>query len=266
MQDLRSNSGLVKLPLVTDTFVPFNPKAYLMEYYYHLGEENKELLHFHDDVYSRIFNETKRACILEFGGGPTIYQLISAAKYPVSIDFSDYLDVNLDELKVWLHDRPGNFPWNSFIQYVLEREGENSDLHSIERRAQLIRSKVKQLLHCDARETDPLGPAYRSWYDIVSANFVLESVAEELDEWDRLLDHLLSLVKPPGYLVMSVVIGSERYRVGEHYYPVTPLTPEIVITKLKEKNLSIVLTHSVDAEHRDEQGYEGIFMVLAKLR
>src|SRR6266496_4879863 len=94
---------------LADTFAPFDPRAYLKEYYSHLGQENQELLHFLNEVYRRIFVELDAARLLEFGGGPTIYQLISAAKYPVSIDFSDYLDTNLKEVQHWLQDRPEQF-------------------------------------------------------------------------------------------------------------------------------------------------------------
>src|SRR6476661_6211072 len=79
------NSSHRQSALAAETFEPFNPRAYLNEYYRHLDEANP-----------RMFTELDTARVLEFGGGPTIYQLISAAKYPASIDFSDYLDANLN--------------------------------------------------------------------------------------------------------------------------------------------------------------------------
>ena len=100
MQNIRSDSHAASAPLSPSSLASFDPKAYLREYYSRLGEENKALLHFHCKAYACIFGEVDTARMLEFGGGPTIYQLISAAKYPVAIDFSDYLDVNLKELNV----------------------------------------------------------------------------------------------------------------------------------------------------------------------
>src|SRR5437016_4759086 len=98
MQHGTLNACQAHEPLSMDAFVPFDPIAYLREYYNHLGEENRELLRFLDQAYAYIFTEIGTARMLEFGGGPTIYQLISAARYPVSIDFSDYLDSNLARL------------------------------------------------------------------------------------------------------------------------------------------------------------------------
>jgi len=264
MQALYTNIPLAHPYMCEPDYTPFNPRAYLQEYYVELGTENIELLNFFDQAYSHIFSEIKRARVLEFGGGPTIYQLISAAKYPVSIDFSDYLSVNLQELRAWLHNCPEQFPWDAFIGYVLAREGDHSTPALIRRRAHMIRRKVKRLLHCDARIPDPLGAEYRARYEIVSANFVLEAITQELADWDELIDHVLPLVKPNGYLIICTVVGASSYRVGELYYPATPITPEIATAKLRQRNFSIVMTHSVTAEHRERHGYAGIFMVVAQ--
>jgi len=249
---------------VADTFAPFDPRAYLKEYYSHLGEENQELLHFIDDVYRRIFVELDAARLLEFGGGPTIYQLISAAKYPVSIDFSDYLDANLNEVHNWLQDKPEQFFWDDFIRYVLKLEGECGNLPTVKERVQLIRHKIKRLIHCDAKKSEPLELGYRAPYDIVSINFVLESITTGMSEWNVLIENVLPLVRPQGYLLMCAITGATCYRVGERFFPAVSISPEILESKLKQQQFSIIHTHAIEAEHKDEQGYDGIAMVLAR--
>jgi nicotinamide N-methyltransferase len=266
MQALSTNILLEHAVICEPDYTPFNPRMYLQEYYTNLGTENIELLDFFDRAYSYIFSTIKRAGILEFGGGPTIYQLISASKYPVSIDFSDYLSVNLQELTAWLHNSPEQFPWDTFIGHVIAREGAHCTPALIRRRARLIRRKVKHLLHCDARLPDPLGAEYRARYEIVSANFVLEAITQEISDWGELIDHVLPLVKHNGYLIICTVVGASSYRVGELYYPATPITPEIAMAKLRQRNFSIVMTHSIDAEHQERQGYQGIFMIVAQNR
>jgi len=250
--------------LATEPFVPFDPVAYLNEYYSHLGPENQELLHFLHEAYARIFAQLAMARVLEFGGGPTIYQLISAAQYPVSIDFSDYLAVNLTAVHMWLQNRPERFHWDDFIRYVLDHEGEGSDGDAIEKRAQLIRRKVNDLMHCDAKKIHPLGSMCHAQYDIVSINFVLESITTELAEWNRLVDNVEPLIKPQGYVLMSAIIGATQYRIGELFFPAVPISPETITSKLKQKHFSIVCTRCIGAEHKEKQGYEGIFMVLAR--
>jgi hypothetical protein len=264
MQSATLNAYHAHTPRASDTFVPFDPRAYLKEYYSHLGNENRALLHFLDESYARIFTEISAARMLEFGGGPTIYQLISAAKYAVSIDFSEYLDANLNEVQLWLRDAQGQFFWDSFIRYVLDREGVHPHPGAVAQRRQLIRSKIERLIYCDAKEPDPLGPEFRSPYDIVSVNFVLESITTDMAEWNVFVEHVAPLVRPQGYLLMCAIMGASAYRVGQLYFPAVPISPEIMETKLKQQHFSIVLTHSIEAEHKDEQGYDGIFMVLAR--
>ncbi len=264
MQSATFNSYYAHTALVDSAFAPFDPRAYLNEYYSHVGNENQSLLRFLDEAYTRIFTEIDAAKILEFGGGPTIYQLISAARYPVSIDFSEYLDANLKEVQLWLQDAPGQFHWDSFIRYVLDREGAHSHPSAIAQRQQHIRNKIERLLYCDAKDPDPLGSAFLSPYDIVSVNFVLESITTEMAEWDVFADHVAPLVRPNGYLLMCAIMGASSYRVGKLYFPAVPISPEIIETKLKQQGFSIMLTQAITAEHKDEQGYDGIFMVLAR--
>ena len=45
--------------------------------------------------------------LLEFGGGPSVFTLISAAKHVGSITFSEYAETNRDELKLWKDEKSG---------------------------------------------------------------------------------------------------------------------------------------------------------------
>ncbi|MDZ4720585.1 MAG: guanitoxin biosynthesis pre-guanitoxin forming N-methyltransferase GntF [Roseiflexaceae bacterium] len=258
------NTYPIDEPLSVDVFQPFDPKAYLIEYYSYLGEENRALLHFLDAAYARIFTEKQTASVVEFGGGPTIYQLISAARYPVMIDFSDYLDENLGEVQQWLQDLPGQFCWDEFIHHVLDLEGVSAKPLAFQQRKQHIREKVSQLFHCDAKKANPLESNDRSAYDIVSINFVLESITTEMQEWHALFDHVLPLVETHGYLLMCAILGATYYRVGDRFFPAVPITADILEAKLTQLGFSIVLADTINAEHKDAQGYDGICMVLAQ--
>ncbi len=45
--------------------------------------------------------------LLEFGGGPSLFSLISAAKYIESITFADYAETNRKEISLWKEARTG---------------------------------------------------------------------------------------------------------------------------------------------------------------
>lgn len=264
MIDLSGHSGTRAAPVCEKDYAPFDPLAYMYEYYASVGSENQALLRFFDRAYDHIFAQRRQARILEYGGGPTIYQLLSAARYDVTVDVSDYLDVNLRELRTWLRDEPGQFSWDAFVAFVLGLEGHAADCAAVRARADLLRSKVRRLLHCDARSDWPLETTTRECFDIVSANFVLEAITGDVDEWRRILSNVLQLVSAEGYFVLSTVIDAEHYRVGDRFYPSTPLTPATVLAELRRARYAVRLTHQVDSEQGGHQGYGGIFMVLAQ--
>lgn len=264
-----SQANATRQPLSADraavtTFAQFHAHMYLCEYYSHVGAENRALLEFLQRAYATIFAHLRAARLLEFGGGPTIYQLISASHYPVTIDFSDYLGENLAEVQAWLDDAPGQFGWDAFVRYALACEQRPAGKAAIERRKRLIRSRVSQLLRCDAKSATPLGSPPPAPYDIVSINFVLESITQDRAEWQTLLDNVAPLIRPCGYVLMSAILGATRYRVGQLYFPAVPITLDDIYQRLAQSGFTTLSTQAVAAEHRDEQGYAGIGMVLAK--
>ena len=62
---------------------------------------------FHSFYEKRISNTTGSKSLLEFAGGPTVYSLISAAKYVDSITFADYAATNRDEIQLWKDGKDG---------------------------------------------------------------------------------------------------------------------------------------------------------------
>ncbi len=45
--------------------------------------------------------------LLEFGGGPAVFSLISAAKHVESITFAEYAESNRDEIVKWKEEKSG---------------------------------------------------------------------------------------------------------------------------------------------------------------
>lgn len=99
----------------------FSPSDYLKEYYQDLGNENAQILQWYNRIYSNIDSNQS---LLEVGGGPTIYQLISATNKVTSITFTDCFEKNLAVIKKW-KEQPDNF-WDKFIAYTLGLERESN--------------------------------------------------------------------------------------------------------------------------------------------
>ena len=87
-----------------EPYTHFNPQEYLEEYYAQLSEENAFLLDFYHETYDRL---PAGLSVLELGGGPTLYQLLSASRRAREIVFTDFLEVNRRVVERWLEAAPG---------------------------------------------------------------------------------------------------------------------------------------------------------------
>lgn len=255
--------------IIEETFGTFDPRHYLKTYYSRIGAENLSLL----DFFSQTYQGVKSSSImLEFGGGPTVYPLISAAVKVKAIHFADYLDKNLDEVKLWKDGAAEAFSWQKFFKKALFLEGNKKvSAKQITLRKNLVRRKITQFLHCDAFKKDPLGEKYRNYYDIINTNFVTESITDKKEVWETLIANICSMLKKNGILIMTAIKDARYYHVGRRAFPSVRITEEDIIKVLiklgfKETN---VLLSSVPAEVQGEEikgytGYKGLIFLKAE--
>lgn len=251
-------------------FKTFHPKEYLQEYYSHIGDENLELLKFFSQAYTDIEGNIK---MLEFGGGPTVYPLISAAPKVKEIYFADYLDNNIEEVKQWKSNSKDAFCWKKYIKKSLSLEGSSRvTKRKIEERENIIKDKIVKFINCDAYKKDPLGSEYRGYFDVVNANFVAESVTSSMEVWERLVGNICSLLKKDGILIMTAIKDAQYYRIMGKKFPATPIQEEDLIRVLKKlgfEDLNSLFLNSIPAEVLDEHsegycGYKGMIFLKVK--
>lgn len=235
------------------TFTRFQPRAYLAEYYGGLGSENDGLLAF----YARIHRQrTPGGRLLEVGGGPVIYPLVSASRVVDEIHFTDALQDNLDEVKQALDGADEAFDWRPFVRRALEHEAGRPVADSeVSARLSLVARRVTRLLRLNLWDSpQPLGR-----YDVVQANFVLDSITSSLEEWQRLLATLTDRVAPGGDLIMCALEGSKWWRLGELQFPAVSLDVDLLASALRKVGMVDVRVERIQAETADhEQGYSGI--------
>ena len=253
---------------IETSFEEFDPLGYLREYYSHIGSENDELLAFFAGAYE---HEPPGSIMLEFGGGPTIYQLISAANYVKEIHFADYLARNLEQVRRWRNADMDSWDWTSFFARALYHEGvqDISSQHILERQ-KLLRSKLTTFLHADVRMERPLGEGFGRVYDIVAVNFVLEGITDSLDEWKQLLANIKCLIKPGGLFVMTAIEKASFWKVGGRYYPAVYIDEADIrdtLTLLGFVDLSITFEPAevVEDDALGFEGYKGIVLTKARL-
>jgi len=262
------NSVSTRKVLIEPTFDNFDPHHYLKTYYSKVGSENEALL----DFFAKCFKDLKKTSVmLEFGGGPTIYQIISAAPKVRSIHFADHLERNLNEVKLWKENSPNAFNWNKFIKKALYLEGNKRvSKKKITFRGKMVRKKITKFLYCDAFKRDPIDKKYRNYYDIVSINFVAESITNNKEMWETIISNVCSLLKKNGILIMTAIKNADYYHVGKKAFPATSITEEDilnVLTKLEFEETSF-FSYSVPAEISEElvgyTGYKGIIFIKAE--
>ncbi len=250
-----------------DRFDQFSPADYLREYYSEVGQENDELLRFFADIAPSI---PAGEDLLEYGGGPTVYQLLSFAPIVGGIVFGDYLAENLDAVARWMEGRPGAHDWAPFARAALRHEGRSADTHEVEHRLDLVRRRIRTLCRVDA-----LAEAQRELradrFAIVSTNFVAESIATTPDEWRRALGAIADNVRPGGHLAMTAIRNADRWRVGDHWFPALPVDADEIRSTLGDLGHRIEHLLEIDAEILDPadphyEGYDGMIFCLSRSR
>lgn len=240
---------------ITNDFTSFQAKAYLEEYFSTNGKENQALLKFLHKTY-----EALPYCqsLVEVGGGPTIYQLISAVKKVNFIFFSELAQSNREEIRNFLEDK-NPFDWDIFIDYVLElEEGSDDDK---DKRKNEIRSKVKILAPCDIRNAHPLSPIWCLPFDILSMHSVADAISENEEAFINNMKNALTLLKTGGFYVGMFVKNSREWKCGENWYKSFSVDEKYLTTLFPSLGLNLKDISTVDAEFN--QGYDGLISIFA---
>lgn len=235
----------------TEPYSRFDPREYLTEYYVGLSQENDFLLSFYHETYSSLPDGLE---ILEVGGGPTIYQLLSASRQARSIVFSDFLDTTLAEVREWLSEGPRAFDWTPYLARVAELEGSGDG--GIPALAARLRSVVRRLVHCDLTADPPLAPDDTTEYDVVSSAFCLEGISQDRRLFSDFLKRVGTLLRPGGRLVATVVRESEAYKVGPRVFPACFLDEGALVRALERAGFCDVRIRSRATS--EDHGYTGI--------
>jgi hypothetical protein len=242
----------------------FDPRRYVAEYYSSLGPENRFLLDFYGDCYSRI---PPGGHLLEFGGGPTIYQLLSAGERVDRITFAEFLPANRGEVAKWLRGDSEAINWDTFIQYHARgnrKGGQNGSGYegiSENVRSQL-REKITEIIECDAYLPSVLMNRRGARFDVVSTSFCLECISGELSDFEGFMSKVCALLKPHGHFIMTALKNASSYRIAEREFPAVAIDEAHLAALLPKLGLRISSITSVAAEH--DQGYSGLIALSAQ--
>jgi SAM-dependent methyltransferase len=151
------------------------------------------------------------AKLLEYGGGPCIYSLISAAPHFSEVTFSDYQQSNIDAVMAWRSGSEDHHDWTPYFKYVISELEENDSDDAVVQRQEDLRKKCRHFLRGDLHAKNILSSEdYSNNFDVVSSNFCCEPVANDISEYQTNVENLGKLVKPGGYFI-GLVSLEESY-------------------------------------------------------
>jgi hypothetical protein len=199
----------------------FNPEKYVAENYSFIHDEDKKILDLMTEFYLEIpmLNHA-----LEVGVGPNLYPLMAMLPKAKVIKAMEYSQRNINYLRHQLIRPSSN--WNIFQEYLIS----NNEIYRYPL-PQTFATKVN-LQHGSIYEL-PEGK-----FDLVSMNFVAESITNKQDEFNIVCQKFVDAVKPGGNLIASFMENSVSYTIDGIEFPSYPID----LNKL-DKVFSPITTH-----------------------
>lgn len=249
-------------------FINFSPVGYLNEYYGEIGPENAALLSFFAEAYASFDDNSQK--MAEVGGGPTVYQLISMAPKASSIFFSDFLNKNLNQVKSWAEGEANSHNWDEFFEFALRAEHRISEVgpEAIIARKELLISKLKSFAKFDIFKNEDID-SHQGLFDVVSMNFVAESITSDINGATTVIERASKLLKPGGYIILTGLLCADYWIEKNKKFPAANISEDQVRQILTAIGFNIEIFRTVSAERRDGsveyQGYHGIFMTRSRM-
>lgn len=238
----------------------FDPKAYLQELFSEPDDEDRYSVSFMTRVLKSL---PDNLFIHEFGGGPTLYSVAALAPKAREIHFSDVVDASLREVDLWLKNDLQAHDWNPYIKLALEADGLPATPEAIAQRAARMRQTITRLMRCDGQSSDPI-ELRDVEYDLVTAHHCTDVAATTFDEWVQVIQNITGIVRPGGWLMLSVTTGAQTYQVGDVTFACVNLSPEEIREGLQFAGyqLDSLVIDTYQVEHAQE--YSGIIISMAR--
>lgn len=203
----------------TVDYTEFKPSNYLEEFYSgsDVGDENLFILKFYHQFFGGCEKNLK---MLDLGGGPCIYQDISASGNAEEIIFSEYLESNCNEVRDWLDGALSAFDWSVYFSIVAKWE--KKKMEDLEAR---VRERIKAVIHCDLMKDLVLeDEKYNGYFDLAISAFCVEGVTADKKEFNKFFPRIRKLMKDGGQFIGTVVRNCRGCKVCGQDFVVTPLT------------------------------------------
>ena len=205
---------------------------------------NKNFHKFYQMYHKEWDNST--AVLLELGGGPCIYPLISAVPYVAEIYHSDFVKACRDEVLLWKNKDPNAYDWSPYFKHVVHTlEGQTSP-DAVAGRQEKLRGLLKDSVPCDCR-ADVIVPSVKTPVNIISSNHCLEICFNSLEEYVVGLRKIYNMIVPRGFFVSLTAIEISWCEYANTRYTSSyPLTVQDVQTHYQKAGFEVLLTDTFE--------------------
>ena len=216
-------------------FSKFDAWVYIKEYYGKLNDWHLNPLKYLHEFYTSRFERGANLKILNYGCGPVVAFEASAAPYAREIVLADYVEQNRAVVKLWLDKDPSRPDFSTLDRYVVEElEGLGRD--EVEARQDAVRRLVT-VCSCDIFQNPPIEKEFIGPYDVVYTASCLEGAVTSIEEFGTAVSKLCDLLKPGGWIVMAVCLGTEEGTLNVCYIG----SSKFVEIKVREADIIAIL-------------------------
>lgn len=182
------------------------------------------------------FNGARPARMLDVSTGPALAPLLAMLPAVSEVQLSDYEESNREFLFSSSIDY-----WRNYVPMLtkifLHPERDPSaillQLDRLRRRAAPV--------HIDLRQVSPLPVSVRSSdFGIISMQFVADSITESISEYQACLLKVCSMVRKGGCLIMSAVVDSTDWQLGDGKKPSPNVSEEQILSFLADNGLTVI--------------------------
>ena len=195
----------------------FNAETYLKSWYCHRTKLPNQLvfpLQCIHDVFQSLPHSLK---VLDYGTGPVICYVISAAGRQSEIVLSDPAHANREALKKWLFNEPSAFDWTLYFNHVVQKLEGRSEQEARERK-EILRRSVKDVAYCDIEDDPPITTKFPGLFDVIIENGALAAASHSQDAFERGVAKLAAFLKPGSTLLMITRINHDQSYLTEDTY------------------------------------------------
>ena len=187
------------------------------------------------------FPQEQSTKMLDYGCGPVIANVISAAAFDCEIILAEFTDSSREAIQQWLDHEPSSWNWSPYFNHVVQTL-EGKDGEETLKREENLRKAIKGVVPCDITRDPPIAEGFEGPYNVVMSILCIENGCLTRDEYKAAVKRIASLIKPGGTLLLHSTVrnkeGQGYYHVGKTKYVQVALPLQFVLTTLKENGFA----------------------------